>query len=283
MNCRADQSLICKNHSVFLSPVKGDWSNSAKSGIWWSWRSLKTGECKDPKGYQKKNTCMSMQNVWFRSALRTCKTKYLVISLWASWAAPCHRKYRSEQMRHAYIKSAGDCILRQDTPGQATIESAVLVLSLSLSLYIYIYYIYIYVYTGYINKFMYKILMWGLAKIPFRFWYDWTPCASPLRALAPVRVSAYPIHRMQNCKDFCILQSKSCFLYKPQQKCEELCGLALRCHWRKRYYQTQIYEESFFVGNPFWRTWLYWGNVPWHHFSCACLARILRQRLFRSD
>ena len=88
-------------------------------------------------------------------------------------------------------------------------------------------------------------MIWGLAKIPFRFWYDRTPCASPLRALAPVRVSAYPIHRMQNCKDFCILQSKSCFLYKPQQKCEELCGLALRCHWRKRYYQTRFMRNLF--------------------------------------
>ena len=38
------------------------------------------------------------------------------------------------------------------------------------------------------------------------------PCASPLRALARVRISAYPVHRMQNYKDFCILQSKSYFL-----------------------------------------------------------------------
>ena len=94
---------------------------------------------------------------------------------------------------------------------------------------------------------------WGLSKIPVTFWYVRTPCASPLRALARVRISAYPIHRMQNSRDFCMLQSKSNFLCKPQQKCEEFCGsgLAPRCHWKKCYYQTQIYEESFFVGNPF--------------------------------
>ena len=89
-------------------------------------------------------------------------------------------------------------------------------------------------------------IIWGLSKIPVTFWYVRTPCASPLRALARVRISAYPIHRMQNSRDFCMLQSKSNFLCKPQQKCEEFCGsgLAPRCHWRKCYYQTQIYEES---------------------------------------
>ena len=68
---------------------------------------------------------------------------------------------------------------------------------------------------------------------------------------AYVRISAYPIRRMQNYKDFCRVQSESHFVYKLQQKCKELCGLTLRSHWKKGYYQTQIYEESVFVGNPF--------------------------------
>ena len=123
------------------------------------------------------------------------------------------------------------------------------------------------------------VCMWGLSKIPVTFWYVRTPCASPLCALARVRISAYPIHRMQNSRDFCMLQSKSNFLCKPQQKCEEFCGLAPRCHWRKRYYQTQIYEESFFVGNPFEGPGRTGGTCP----GTISLARILRQRLFRSD
>ena len=127
----------------------------------------------------------------------------------------------------------------------------------------------------------FKKIKSGLSKIPVTFWYVRTPCASPLRGLARVRISAYPIHRMQNSRDFCMLQSKSNFLCKPQHKREEFCGsgLAPRCHWRKRYYHTQIYEESFFLeillkdlagqGEP--------APAPF------CLARILRQRLFRSD
>ena len=114
----------------------------------------------------------------------------------------------------------------------------------------------------------------GLSKIPVTFWYVRTPCAAPLRALARVRISAYPIHRMQNSRDFCMLQSKSNFLCKPQQKCEEFCGsgLAPRCHWRKCYYQTQIYEESFFVGNPFEGPGWTGGTCPGTILSCADLA-----------
>ena len=41
--------------------------------------------------------------------------------------------------------------------------------SVGLSIYRYIY-----------------IYKWGLLKIPLSFWYDRTPCASPLRALARV-------------------------------------------------------------------------------------------------
>ena len=113
---------------------------------------------------------------------------------------------------------------------------------------------------------------WGLSKIPVTFWYVRTPCASPLRALARVSISAYPIHRMQNSRDFCMLQSKSNFLCKPQQKCEGFCGLALRCHWRKCYYQTQIYEESFFVGNPFEGPGWKGGTCP----GTISLAHVLR-------
>ena len=116
--------------------------------------------------------------------------------------------------------------------------------------------------------------IWGLSKIPVTFWYVRTPCASPLRALARVRISAYPIHRMQNSRDFCMLQSKSNFRCKPQQKCEEFCGsgLAPRCHWRKCYYQTQIHEESFFVGNPFEGPGWTGGTCPGTILSCADLA-----------
>ena len=113
---------------------------------------------------------------------------------------------------------------------------------------------------------------WGWSKIPVTFWYVRIPCASPLRALARVRISAYPIHRMQNSRDFCMLQPKSNFLCKPQQKCEEFCGLALRCHWRKCYYQTQIYEESFFVGNPFEGPGWTGGTCP----GTISLAHVLR-------
>ena len=124
------------------------------------------------------------------------------------------------------------------------------------------------------NQYYTNIDMWGLSKIPVTFWYVRTPCASPLRALARVRISAYPIHRMQNSSDFCMLQSKSNFLCKPQQKCEEFCGsgLAPRCHWRKCYYQTQIYEESFFVGNPFEGPGWTGGTCPGTILSCADLA-----------
>ena len=71
-----------------------------------------------------------------------------------------------------------------------------------------------------------------------------------------------------------MLQSKSNFLCKPQQKCEEFCGsgLAPRCHWRKCYYQTQIYEESFFVGNPFEGPGWTGGTCPGTILSCADLA-----------
>ena len=93
------------------------------------------------------------------------------------------------------------------------------------------------------------------------------PCA-----LLRVRISAYPIHRMQNSRDFCMLQSKSNFLCKPQQKCKEFCGLALRCRWRKCHYQTQIYEESFFVGNPFEGPGWTGGTCP----GTISLAHVLR-------
>ena len=69
-----------------------------------------------------------------------------------------------------------------------------------------------------------------------------------------------------------MLQSKSNFLCKPQQKCEEFCGSALRCHWRKCYYQTQIYEESFFVGNPFEGPGWTGGTCP----GTISLAHVLR-------
>ena len=118
----------------------------------------------------------------------------------------------------------------------------------------------------------YLEIIWGLSKIPVTFWYVRTPCASPLRALARVRISAYPIHRMQNSRGFCMLQSKSNFLCKPQQKCEEFCGLALRCHWGKCYYPTQIYEESFFVGNPFEGPGWTGGTCP----GTISLAHVLR-------
>ena len=51
-----------------------------------------------------------------------------------------------------------------------------------------------------------------MSKIPFTFWYDRTPCGSPLRALARVRISAYiPIHRMQNYKGLLHFATKITF------------------------------------------------------------------------
>ena len=48
--------------------------------------------------------------------------------------------------------------------------------------------------------------------------------------------------------------------------------LALRCHWGKCYYQTQIYEESFFVGNPFEGPGWTGGTCP----GTISLAHVLR-------
>ena len=94
-----------------------------------------------------------------------------------------------------------------------------------------------------------------------------------------MRISAYPIHRMQNSRDFCMLHSKSNVLCKPQQKCEEFCSSALRCHWRKYYYQTQIYQELFFVGNPFKAPGLKGETCPGTIF----LVHVLRESCARGS
>ena len=70
--------------------------------------------------------------------VRPCKTpavKYLVISLWASGAACFQRENRSEERWSAYIKSAGDCILRPQRHAKAARHYRVTCIgSLSLSL-----------------------------------------------------------------------------------------------------------------------------------------------------
>ncbi len=91
------------------------------------------------------------------------------------------------------------------------------------------------------------ITIQGLSKIPLTFWYDRTSCASPLRALARVRISANPIHRMQNQKDFCVLVINMIF-FMSRQICQELCGLAVRSHWRKCYYIKPRFMRSWTGG-----------------------------------
>ena len=71
---------------------------------------------------------------------------------------------------------------------------------------------------------------------------------------------------------FACCNQNQIFCCKPRQKCEEFCGLAFCCHWRKCYYQTQIYEESFFVGNPFEGPGWTGGTCP----GTISLAHVLR-------
>ena len=95
-----------------------------------------------------------------------------------------------------------------------------------------------------------RFYLWGLSKISLEFWYDKTPCASPLRALARVKISAYPIHRMQNCKDFCILQSKS-YLDQPVIKKNGVSWTAKK-NWRlkkkRRFKQKKAFHS---IGDVF--------------------------------
>ena len=86
-------------------------------------------------------------------------------------------------------------------------------------------------------------IRYGIAKIPSSFCHARTPCASPLRALAHIRVSAaqqiissyhismsLPLHAES--QGLLYFDDQNSIFFKLHQKCEELCGLkALRSYW----------------------------------------------------
>ena len=70
---------------------------------------------------------------------------------------------------------------------------------------------------------------------------------------------------------FCILQSKSYFS-KTATEMRGIIWLGPSLSLEEVLLSDPYLWGVLFWRKSFWRTWLDWGNLPRHHFSCACLA-----------